>query len=178
MSHNDNNETSTDSDYRAIDDAVDDEDDLNSNGQGTNMILGANGFIVESAESNVAVMYNPRKRRVDIRNIPSMNRPIEHNVGSAADGNLENRASLWVQGAIVSENTNILSFIRGLQKRIEILQDENVEMKKMLEELYYAPGMPGFVKVQEEFYAIASQENDQENKVNNIHVTTYTTILE
>ena len=136
----------------------DDEDsdglhDADDNG-GTNLILGANGFIVEAAESNVAVMYNPRKKRVDIRNVP---RIVNGTFQEPTPQEGSPQASLWVQGNIVAKKIDLLNAIHKLESQVQQLQTENTQMKKMLEEMYYAPGMPGFIQVEEEFYSMVNE---------------------
>ena len=109
---------------------------------GMTMIFGANGFAVESAESNVTVVYNPQRRQIDIRS--------GHNASS--DSSSKNKVSLNVEGKIYCDDEkDLLTQIEDMKKQIEEMKEEITRLNDKLTEVYYAPGMPGFLCAEQEF---------------------------
>jgi hypothetical protein len=129
-----------------------------------NMIIGGNGIAVESMESNVTIAYNPSKKQINICSgiTPSTTSVITTSIHSANDTENQNnnvneeynfdqdhdndhRVSLWVEGKIYSNNIDLVLLCQNMQYELESMKNELTQLKNMLNEVYYAPGMPGFI---------------------------------
>lgn len=112
---------------------------MNNRGENMNMIIGSNGFAVESTESNVVIIYDPSKKQVDIRS-----------------GTESNPVSLSVEGKIFCNNgeLDVICVCDAIRDDILNVKRELAQLRSMMEEIYYAPDMPGFTATKEHFAAL------------------------
>src|SRR6478609_10848164 len=132
-----------------------DEREVLLNRNGTNMILGSNGLMIEAVDSQALIIYNARAKVVEIK--------------SAIPGE---KIDLRVDGkVIINKDVDICSEIESMRNEIYSLRQENKKMKEMILECYYAPGMPGFITAQDHYERnLSSHGNMNENIHGNSHV--------
>ncbi len=105
---------------------------------GMRMILGTNGLKIENRDTSVVLILDPTEKCLEIRSDDEVDK--NKTINLKVDGNI-----------IYNKNENLF-------EKFENLKNENVVLKKQLEELtlkleqvYYAPGMPGYVECFEDF---------------------------
>lgn len=131
-----NQETEFENDMR-----IHEHDDVQSFDQaGTNMIIGTNGIMVESTDSQVYFVYNPVSHMMDLKS---------QSQGSSSDSK---KVSFQVQGKVYTDGIDILEKIYALENKIQQLQSENDVLRERVEEIYYAPHMPGFIQANINYY--------------------------
>lgn len=102
----------------------------------TNMTIGTNGIMIEGTDSHVYLVFNPSTKRVEIKS--DKNAP---------------KVSLKVEGDLYAagERESVHSKLKTLEHDLMMMQIKNAELESRLEEVYHAPGMPGFVKAMVEW---------------------------
>lgn len=102
----------------------------------TNMTIGTNGLMIESADSHVYFVYTPGKRILEVKS--AKNSP---------------NVSLKVEGDVYAsgENIDMMTKIKLLEEKCSHLDLENARLSNMITEIYYAPGMPGYIQAETEF---------------------------
>lgn len=119
--------------------------DMNDHVDGnTNMMILANGIMVEAINGKALIVYNPAKHIVEISGIGDQP-PV----------------SLCVEGRILlgkSGHIDLLNIINDLGARVENLQRENDNLRTIVNEIYYSPHMPGYLKAESSFVELASSQ--------------------
>lgn len=138
---NGNEETNGD-DATNGDGNIEEDDDVTLDRGGTNMIIGTNGIMIEAIDSRAVIIYNVRTRTMEIKSAMP-DQPC---------------TALKVEGKIyANKNEDISSIMKTLQERIDTLEEENKQMKNKLEEIYFAPGMPGYILAEEDWTEMLPQ---------------------
>ena len=110
----------------------------------TNMTIGTNGLMIESTDSHVYLVYTPGKRVLEIK--------------SAQDSP---NVSLKVEGDIFAsgEKIDVMRKIKLLEEKCLALDVENARLSNIITEIYYAPGMPGYIKAELDFLDLCKEDS-------------------
>jgi len=110
-----------------------DADDATTEHEATNMIIGSSGLVIETVDTKTYIVYNPRKRMIEIRSIHRENAPQQ------------TKAALHVEGNIHIGELDVLDTIEKLRNEVTQLQKRCDELERITQEMYFAPGMPGSI---------------------------------
>lgn len=100
--------------------------------------------------SNLVFQSSHSQQNVD-------DRPIKVKIA----GTLEVEGSLVCKGDILSQNNSYNEDKATLIEQNRLLENRIKEIEKRIEMLWYAPGMPGFVECQNDYYYIEGIKNNR-----------------
>lgn len=112
-------------------------------GLGQRLVVGSNGLLFESVNSALFT-FDPVSNKISLKNVDPF-KSISLDV--AGDINMR----ICENGVDNGQDTSLGNIIMELRKRIVNLENELLETKKILDSVYYAPGMPGYILSREHF---------------------------
>ena len=104
--------------------------------QQMNLVIGTNGIMIESISSSAYLIFNPVKNMLELKS------------GSSTE-----KISLSVEGNIyaTTEKIDVLHTVGQFKKELDEMKEKIAKLEEKLEEIYYAPEMPGYVKAHLDF---------------------------
>jgi len=103
------------------------------------MVIGSDGVIFRTENASVLLGFDPKNHTFVIR---SENGDVQTDLH--LHGNLLNKEGKPVEGVL-------LDIISELQHRLEKLENIVLEVQDKVEQMYYAPNMPGYYEAESEF---------------------------